>query len=85
MADSRFSPEVVLEKKEAEKLQTIGLEKALAVLDSRSAQIIKARWLSDSPKTLQELAMEYKVSAERIRQIESQALKKMRGVLQASV
>lgn len=81
LADSRFSPEVVLEKKEAEKLQTIGLEKALSVLDSRSAQIIKARWLADSPKTLQELAMEYKVSAERIRQIESQALKKMRETL----
>lgn len=81
LADSRSSPEAVLEKREAEQLQTIGLQKALAVLDSRSAQIIESRWLADSPKTLQELADEYKVSAERIRQIESQALKKMREIL----
>lgn len=85
LADSRFSPETILEKKAAEKLQTLGLQKALGVLDERSAQIIKARWLADSPKTLQELAEEYQVSAERIRQIETQALKKMRSVLQENI
>ena len=85
LADSRFSPETILEKKAAEKLQTLGLQKALGVLDDRSAQIIKARWLADSPKTLQELAEEYQVSAERIRQIETQALKKMRSVLQENI
>lgn len=85
LADSRFSPETILEKKAAEKLQTFGLQKALGVLDDRSAQIIKARWLADSPKTLQELAEEYQVSAERIRQIETQALKKMRSVLQENI
>lgn len=85
LADSRFSPETILEKKAAEKLQTLGLHKALGVLDERSAQIIKARWLADSPKTLQELAEEYQVSAERIRQIETQALKKMRSVLQENI
>lgn len=85
LADSRFSPETILEKKAAEKLQTLGLQKALGVLDDRSAQIIKARWLANSPKTLQELAEEYQVSAERIRQIETQALKKMRSVLQENI
>lgn len=85
LANSRFSPETILEKKAAEKLQTLGLQKALGVLDDRSAQIIKARWLANSPKTLQELAEEYQVSAERIRQIETQALKKMRSVLQENI
>lgn len=85
LADSRFAPEQVLEKREEEKLQTVGLQRALAILDERSAQIIQTRWLSDSPATLQELADKYNVSAERIRQIESQALKKMRTVLEVRI
>ena len=82
LADSRYAPDHILEQQDSERLQLEGLQTALAKLDSRSAQIIEARWLADSPKTLQELAAQYNVSAERIRQIESQALKKMRGFLQ---
>ena len=53
---------------------------ALGKLDPRSRRIIEARWLKETdPATLQELADEYGVSAERIRQIESKALKQMRG------
>lgn len=79
LADSRLSPEVLMEKKQH--LQNENIHKALALLDERSAFIIQTRYLSDSPKTLQELAQIYNVSAERIRQIENQALKKMRTFL----
>ena len=56
----------------------------MAKLDDRSRRIIEARWLreDDSTATLQELADEYGVSAERIRQIESKALKTMRTQMQ---
>ena len=61
-------------------MRTEGLEHALANLDARSRRIIEARWLreDDSTSTLQELADEYGVSAERIRQIESKAMKTIR-------
>ena len=56
----------------------------LAALDARSRDIIKRRWLdADSKVTLQELADEYGVSAERIRQIEANALKKMKALFAA--
>ena len=59
-------------------------KRALAKLDARSRRIIEARWLKETdPATLQELADEYGVSAERIRQIESKALKQMRGQIGA--
>jgi RNA polymerase sigma-32 factor len=57
------------------------LGRALAGLDERSRDVLRRRWLSDAKVTLQELADEYGVSAERIRQIESAALKKLRAVL----
>ncbi|HET7359988.1 MAG TPA: RNA polymerase sigma factor RpoH [Rhodanobacteraceae bacterium] len=60
------------------------LNTALAKLDARSRDIVHRRWLDDDNKaTLQELADEYGVSAERIRQIEANAMKKMRGVFAA--
>ena len=65
-------------------LQTTGMTRALDTLDARSRHIIEARWLQDDGSiTLQELADEYGVSAERIRQIESAAIKKMRKALSA--
>jgi RNA polymerase sigma-32 factor len=54
---------------------------ALKVLDDRSRHIIEARWLTDTKKTLHELADEYGVSAERIRQLEANAIKKMRNAM----
>ena len=60
------------------------LRDGLAELDKRSRDIIKRRWLDDDNKaTLQELADEYGVSAERIRQIEANALKKMKALFVA--
>jgi RNA polymerase sigma-32 factor len=82
LADSEAEPFRVLEAKESERLQAEGLESALAALDPRSRRIIQARWLREkNAATLHELAAEFKVSAERIRQIEVKALEKMRGVL----
>jgi RNA polymerase sigma-32 factor len=60
------------------------LGNALADLDPRSREILARRWLADQKATLQELAAEYSISAERIRQIETAALKKLRGVLSAA-
>ena len=60
------------------------LSYALQGLDERSQQIIRARWLDEDNKlTLQELADRYGVSAERVRQLEKNALKKLKDVLEA--
>jgi RNA polymerase sigma-32 factor len=72
-------PTQVLESRQYDRLQSEGLESALSKLDARSRHIIESRWLKNddgSGATLHELADEYGVSAERIRQIESAALKK---------
>jgi RNA polymerase sigma-32 factor len=77
-------PTRVLESRQYDRLQSEGLESALSKLDARSRHIIESRWLKNddgSGATLHELADEYGVSAERIRQIESAALKKMKGAL----
>jgi RNA polymerase sigma-32 factor len=80
LTDGADEPAQVLERKQAEEGRQEGLKKALSKLDPRSRRIIEARWLKETePATLQELADEYGVSAERIRQIESKALKQMRG------
>jgi RNA polymerase sigma-32 factor len=77
-------PTKVLEAKQYDRLQSEGLETALAKLDPRSRRIVEARWLANddgSGATLHDLADEFGVSAERIRQIEAVALKKMKGSL----
>ncbi|MBX9868728.1 MAG: RNA polymerase sigma factor RpoH [Burkholderiaceae bacterium] len=74
-------PTHVIEAQQFDRLQSEGLESALAKLDDRSRHIIESRWLKNddgSGSTLHELADEYGVSAERIRQIEVAALKKMK-------
>lgn len=79
-------PTKVLEAKQYDRLQSEGLEAALGKLDARSRRIVEARWLANddgSGATLHDLADEFGVSAERIRQIESVALKKMKGTLAA--
>jgi RNA polymerase sigma-32 factor len=80
LTDAEAEPAQILERAEAARNRSSGLHKALAKLDDRSRRIIEARWLrEDDQATLQDLADEYGVSAERIRQIESKALKTMRG------
>jgi RNA polymerase sigma-32 factor len=77
-------PTRVLEAQQFDRLQSEGLASALEKLDPRSRRIVEARWLANdngSGATLHELADEFGVSAERIRQIESAALKKMKGSL----
>jgi RNA polymerase sigma-32 factor len=80
LADSHDDPAQVFETAETSRHRTQGLTRALAGLDARSRRIIEARWLrEDDAATLQDLADEFGVSAERIRQIESKALQSMRG------
>jgi len=82
LADRSPGPSEVVEARQEEALRTQGLENALASLDSRSRRIIETRWLREKdPATLHELAAEFKVSAERIRQIEAKALQKMKGLI----
>ena len=80
LTDADDDPAQIFEIAETRRNRTRGLHHALAGLDARSRRIIEARWLrEDDAATLQDLADEYGVSAERIRQIESKALKSMRG------
>jgi RNA polymerase sigma-32 factor len=82
-ADPESEPSRVLEAEETERLETAGLRAALATLDARSRRIVEARWLREkNPATLHDLAAEFKVSAERIRQLEAKALEKMKKVMQ---
>ncbi|MDQ5877548.1 MAG: polymerase sigma-32 factor, partial [Pseudomonadota bacterium] len=84
LADSHSEPTQVLEAREYDRLQSDGLRIALEGLDARSRRIIEARWLAEGDAaTLHELADEFSVSAERIRQIEAKALQKMKGLLSA--
>ncbi|WP_038369289.1 RNA polymerase sigma factor RpoH [Brackiella oedipodis] len=80
--EGEHEPTNVLARQSAYEMQTQGVQDALKTLDERSRHIIEARWLhDDKAATLHELAAQYGVSAERIRQIESAALKKMRKAL----
>jgi len=89
LADPGSEPVQVLERREYDQLQTEGIRSALDALDARSRRIIEARWLKEDADgsvgtaTLHDLADEFGVSAERIRQIEAKALQKMRGALAA--
>ena len=77
----------MLERKQYDRLQDEGLRDALGNLDERSRAIVMRRWLVDDGEaaaTLHELAAEFGVSAERIRQIEVKAMQKMKGVLAAA-
>jgi RNA polymerase sigma-32 factor len=84
--NAEHEPSHILETTERERLQTSGLTNALACLDERSRRIVEARWLCDegSAATLHDLAAEFDVSAERIRQIEQKAMSKMHTALLAA-
>jgi RNA polymerase sigma-32 factor len=87
LADGNSEPTAVIEQRRYDQLQSEGIQTALAGLDPRSRRVIEARWLDEDADgsvgtaTLHELAREFGVSAERIRQIEAKALRKMRGAL----
>jgi RNA polymerase sigma-32 factor len=82
LADPAAGPSQLAEAEENDRLQVEGMEAALSALDARSRRIIEARWLREKDTaTLHDLAAEFKVSAERIRQIEVKAMAKMKAVL----
>jgi RNA polymerase sigma-32 factor len=87
LADSAAEPTEVLQRREFDELQGEGIRRALDGLDDRSRRIVEARWLREGSSgevegaTLHELAVEFGVSAERIRQIEAKAMLKMRAQL----
>ena len=81
LQDLRFEPAIRAESDDWEDYSEAQLAHALGELDERSRSIIARRWLAERKMTLQELADEYGVSAERIRQIEKNALKKLRKLI----
>ncbi|HEX7329472.1 MAG TPA: RNA polymerase sigma factor RpoH [Casimicrobiaceae bacterium] len=85
LSDPDDEPAEILERNETAARRSEGLRRAMTKLDDRSRRIIEARWLreDESTSTLQQLADEYGVSAERIRQIESKALATMRTQMAA--
>ncbi len=81
LEDKRYDPEVIVASEQAEELNKEDLLSALKTLDDRSKDILSRRYLADNKATLHDLADEYKVSAERIRQIENAALKKLKTLM----
>jgi RNA polymerase sigma-32 factor len=87
LSDSSLEPTRVLEAQRRERLSSHGVQMALEALDTRSRRIVEERWLKvnddgSGGMTLHELAAEFGVSAERVRQIEASALKKMRKAIE---
>ena len=81
LEDKRYDPEILVASEQAEQVNKEELLAALKTLDNRSKDILSRRYLSDEKATLHDLADEYKVSAERIRQIENSALKKLKAFM----
>lgn len=85
LPDAGLEPSDALQAKQDEMRETTGLAHALESLDERSRRVVQARWLQeDDSKTLHQLADEFGVSAERIRQIEQKAMQKMKTLLLTS-
>ncbi|UCD69127.1 MAG: RNA polymerase sigma factor RpoH [Betaproteobacteria bacterium] len=82
LTNSDDDPGRILEHEDGMRSRSEGLAQALATLDARSRRIIESRWLREEhPLTLHQLADEFGISAERVRQVEAQAMKKMRLLL----
>ncbi|MCK5387015.1 MAG: RNA polymerase factor sigma-32, partial [Gammaproteobacteria bacterium] len=81
LEDTSLEPARLIEKSDWSENQETRLYTALKDLDDRSRDIMQQRWLTDNKSTLHELAAQYSVSAERIRQLESNAIKKLRNVI----
>jgi len=83
LEDSSSDMALEIENNEWEEQQNNNLHRAMSELDERSRDIITSRWLADEKATLHDLAAKYQVSAERIRQLEQNAMTKVRGVMTA--
>lgn len=81
LEDNRYDPAVRLEESNWEESNVNGLELAMQKLDDRSRAILQRRWLNDDKATLHDLAAEYGVSAERIRQLEKNAMNKVKTMM----
>jgi RNA polymerase sigma-32 factor len=82
LEDESPEPAQHLENVQTEQRQSSGLSKALMSLDDRSRRVVEARWLNESANaTLHDLAAEFNVSAERIRQIEQKAMQKIKSIM----
>ena len=85
LSDPENEPSLILEREQDGRLRSTDLKYALESLDPRSRRIIEARWLQEKESaTLHDLAAEFKVSAERIRQLEQKALTEMKGAMAAA-
>jgi RNA polymerase sigma-32 factor len=83
LEDHRYNPAIQMEKNDS--LQAGDqIHLALAKLDERSQDIIRARWLDENKLTLHDLAAKYQISAERVRQLEQNAMKKLRAAVETS-
>ena len=83
LEDNSANPAMMLEQSDWAESNNHSLQLAMAELDERSLDILQARWLSEDKSTLHELADKYGVSAERIRQLEKNAMKKIRATMEA--
>ena len=83
LPDMRYNPETLVMGEQHNENSNSSVNNALSELDERSQDILQRRWLSENKATLHELAAEYGVSAERIRQIEKRAMEKMKSYLVA--
>lgn len=83
LEDKSLDPSNLLEQSDSEEKHNASLSRGLDLLDERSRDILERRWLAEDKATLHELADEYSVSAERIRQIEVAAMKKIRAMMES--
>jgi RNA polymerase sigma-32 factor len=83
LEDMRYNPERLVTESDQESDRDVRIQAAMAKLDPRSREIIQRRWLNEKKATLHDLAKKYKISAERVRQIENKAMTAMKDVLLA--
>lgn len=81
LEDKRANPAQILEEQNSAQSAEQGLKEALLTLDERSRDILKRRWLAEKKATLHELAAKYNISAERVRQLEKQAMSKLKSII----
>ena len=84
LEDNRYDPARLVENEDYEEQSTSALHNAMEQLDDRSRNILQRRWLDDDKSTLHEFAAEYNVSAERIRQLEKNAMEKIKVAMSSN-